>query len=402
MAIITVVTGSYCHGDEIIKEVSKRLNYRRIDTDLPEALSRRYDINHDLAQRVLACEELNFPDISQKQKKIVGYIETTLAELLLEDNVIVGGCTGYMIPGNIPHVLKVCIIANQDFRVSQAVASENISESEAVASIQENDKRLSGWANYFTQHSAYDEKIFDIVIPMQSTSVQNAIDDICRQAMTDALQTTDYSRLIAADFHLGAQVKLACTQAGHDVNVLAENGRVNIEINEQPLWMSKLESKLKSIASDIPGVKSVETRMGPKSAPPSLNPWDRVDIPPKILLVDDEKEFVHTLSERLKTRNIDSVVAYDGEMALGMVKENVPDVIILDLMMPGIDGIETLRQLKRMHPQIQVIILTGHGSDREKEMAEELGAFAYLHKPVNINDLAKKMKEAYAARKDRE
>jgi DNA-binding NtrC family response regulator len=113
------------------------------------------------------------------------------------------------------------------------------------------------------------------------------------------------------------------------------------------------------------------------------------------LLVDDEKEFVHTLSERLSTRNLESSIVYNGEEALDFVKNDEPDVMVLDLKMPGIDGIEVLRRVKREHPNVEVIILTGHGSDKEESLAEELGAFAYLHKPVNIDLLAQAMKEAY-------
>ncbi|MFH2048559.1 MAG: response regulator, partial [bacterium] len=116
---------------------------------------------------------------------------------------------------------------------------------------------------------------------------------------------------------------------------------------------------------------------------------------PKILLVDDEKDFVETLSERLRTRNLESSVVYDGEQALEFVKKDAPDVMVLDLMMPGINGIEVLRKVKKEHPNVEVIILTGHGSKQEEETAEDYGAFAYLRKPVNIDLLARVMNEAY-------
>lgn len=118
-------------------------------------------------------------------------------------------------------------------------------------------------------------------------------------------------------------------------------------------------------------------------------------MPSKILLVDDEKEFVQTLSERLLTRNLESSVVYNGEEAIEFVNKDEPEVMVLDLKMPGIDGIEVLRRVKKEHPKVEVIILTGHGSDREESLAEELGAFAYLHKPVNVDLLAKVMREAY-------
>ncbi|MEZ5359622.1 MAG: response regulator [Candidatus Zixiibacteriota bacterium] len=399
MAIITIMSGSYCHADDIIKGVAQRLGSSRISEILPEEVAKRFETSAESVQSFLDGTPPDFNKLSKKQIRLLGFIETTLAELILADNVIVDGRVGFMIPGNIPHALKVCIIANHDFRIEQAAKIDNVSGDAAASRLLEYDTYLSKWSGHFTQHAAYDEHQFDVIIPMHNTTIDKAIEIICNQAESEAVQTTERSRKIAADFLLGAKVKLALTSAGYDVNVFAESGRVNIEINEQSLWMSKLENKLRSMASEIPGVTEVTTRMGPKSAPPSLNPWDNVDAPPKILLVDDEKEFVHTLSERLKTRNLESAIAYDGEQALDMVRNDVPDVIILDLLMPGIDGIETLRRLKEMNPDIQVIILTGHGSDRERETAEELGAFAYLHKPVNINDLARKMKEAYAVKR---
>ena len=117
-------------------------------------------------------------------------------------------------------------------------------------------------------------------------------------------------------------------------------------------------------------------------------------MPSKLLLVDDERQFVQTLSERLRLREIGSVIAYDGESALTMIKEEEPDVMILDLKMPGIDGIEVLKRVKQTNPRIEVIILTGHGSEADKEMCMQLGAFAYLQKPVDVNVLSETIKRA--------
>lgn len=115
----------------------------------------------------------------------------------------------------------------------------------------------------------------------------------------------------------------------------------------------------------------------------------------KILLVDDEKEFVHTLAERLETRGLKPAVAYDGEEALARVKEDEPEIMVLDLRMPGMHGMEVLRHVKRDHPDVQVIILTGHGSEADQELAGELGASDYLQKPVNLKRLMDAMKMAY-------
>ena len=114
----------------------------------------------------------------------------------------------------------------------------------------------------------------------------------------------------------------------------------------------------------------------------------------KILLVDDEKQFVDTLSERLGMRGFEARVAYDGPEALKAV-EQPTDVIVLDLRMPGMDGFEVLRNVKKSNPQVQVIILTGHGGDAEEQTAYRMGAYNFLRKPMDIDELLSSIRMAY-------
>jgi DNA-binding NtrC family response regulator len=118
----------------------------------------------------------------------------------------------------------------------------------------------------------------------------------------------------------------------------------------------------------------------------------------KVLLVDDEEEFVQAIAERLKMRNLGPEVALDGEAALEVVKDEVPDVMVLDLRMPGIDGLEVLRRVKKNYPKVEVVVLTGHGSEKDEEEARRLGAFDYLQKPVEIDTLVTTLKRAYQKR----
>jgi len=120
----------------------------------------------------------------------------------------------------------------------------------------------------------------------------------------------------------------------------------------------------------------------------------------KILLVDDEHEFITTLAERLELRGITARVVFDGESALSAVAESEPQVMILDVLMPGIKGLEVLERVKRSNPRVQVLLLTGHGSTRDGIEGMRLGAFDYMMKPLNIDTLIEKMESAidYAAK----
>jgi DNA-binding response OmpR family regulator len=118
----------------------------------------------------------------------------------------------------------------------------------------------------------------------------------------------------------------------------------------------------------------------------------------KLLLVDDEENFVNTLAERMKMRDVPSKVVYSGEAALEALKTNEPDVMVLDLRMPGIDGMEVLRNVRKTNPTVRIIILTGHGTDLDEDEARKLGAFYYHKKPIDIDELLGTVKKAYRDR----
>jgi DNA-binding NtrC family response regulator len=116
-----------------------------------------------------------------------------------------------------------------------------------------------------------------------------------------------------------------------------------------------------------------------------------------VLLVDDETPFVETMTKRLTKRNLSVQTAFSGYEALDKLeKENGVDVVILDVKMPGMDGIETLREIKKMRPLTEVIMLTGHATVETAIEGMKLGAFDYLMKPCNIEQLMAKVQEAKA------
>ena len=120
----------------------------------------------------------------------------------------------------------------------------------------------------------------------------------------------------------------------------------------------------------------------------------------KVLLVDDEEEFVKTLAERIEMRDLKSDVALNGESALEIMDEAPSDVMVLDLKMPGIDGLEVLRRTKKAYPGVQIIMLTGHGSEKDEQEARRLGVFEYLKKPVDLEKLMRTITAAYRSKLD--
>jgi DNA-binding NtrC family response regulator len=114
----------------------------------------------------------------------------------------------------------------------------------------------------------------------------------------------------------------------------------------------------------------------------------------RVLIVDDEEELVTTIVERLQLRGIQAQAATDGETALKIIEEDPPQVVVLDVMMPGIGGMEILNRMKARNLQIPVILLTGYGSTEQGVEGMKQGAFDYLMKPCDLNNLISKIREA--------
>ena len=122
---------------------------------------------------------------------------------------------------------------------------------------------------------------------------------------------------------------------------------------------------------------------------------------PFVMLVDDEVPFVETTTKRLTKRNIRVLTAFGGQEALDTLSKNRNvDVVILDVKMPGIDGIETLREIKKAYPLMEVIMLTGHATVESAIEGMKLGAYDYLMKPCDIEQIVLKVAEATKKKRD--
>lgn len=115
----------------------------------------------------------------------------------------------------------------------------------------------------------------------------------------------------------------------------------------------------------------------------------------RLLLVDDEADFLNTLLKRMKRREVNAHGVTSGEAAISWLASNPCDVVILDVRMQGMDGIETLQAIKSRHPLVEVIMLTGHASMEVAIEGMEMGAFDYLMKPMDMDELLYKAEDAY-------
>ncbi len=118
----------------------------------------------------------------------------------------------------------------------------------------------------------------------------------------------------------------------------------------------------------------------------------------RALFVDDETEYLQTAIKRMKKRGMDVTGVSSGSEALAILSEQAMDVVVMDMRMPGMDGIQALREIKQRYPLVEVIMLTGHASMEAAIQGMELGAFDYLMKPIDIDELIYKIQDAFQKR----
>lgn len=396
MPVIGIFSGTFCEQKPVVQELQKQTGYEIVlDSDIISTASDLCDIGENKIERAFSAKTSIFNNFTHEKERSIAHMRLAVAQRLVKDNVVFSGFSSQLIPKTISHVLRICLIADLKFRKKTAMAEKQLSEKDAVALIRKQDEdRALFVQTIFETADPWDASLYDMVIPMDKTDVKQVVSTIHDHLTTELLQPGETSKRAARDFLLAATVGAALTREGHNVEVDARDGAVTITINKHVLMLTRLEEELKSIASRVPGVSSVSTRVG--KAYHQADIYRKVDFqaPSKVLLVDDEREFVQTLSERLLMRDMGSAVAYDGESALKLVNDDEPEVMILDLKMPGIDGIEVLKRVKTTRPEIEVIILTGHGSEADRKVCMDLGAFAYLQKPVDIAVLTETLQKA--------
>jgi len=397
MSVITVFSGIFCGEQDIIADVIASTGYRSvIDNDILSRAENISGVSKDKLRRAFSSKTSVFNKFTQEKECSIACLRLAAAELLAEDNLAVCGFSGLLIPKDINHVIRICLIAEMKYRIRRAIDKEGGSEKEAKKAIRIDDGDRAAWTDtLFGQSDPWENSLYDIVIPMNKMDIAKAGALIEGNMLKDIVRPTLESQKAVKDFLLAAKVEVALCEQGHIVSVSATDGAVTLSINKHVLMLSRLEDELKSLAEKVPGVASVQTQVGKDYHRSNIYRKHSFEVPSKVLLVDDEREFVQTLSERLQLRDMGSAVAYDGESALSMIQEDEPEVMIIDLKMPGVSGLEILKKVKATRPQIEVIVLTGHGCETDRKQCMDLGAFAYMQKPVDINLLSEALKKAH-------
>ena len=264
-----------------------------------------------------------FNKFTREKELAISCLKQALAKLIPDDDVLVTCFCGQLIPSTVNHTLRVCLIASLKYRIAAASREKGIVDKDAAKLVQKREEDCAAWMDrLFNQNDPWDASLYDIVIPADKMKPAEAASLIADNALSDVVRLTDGSKQALADFRLAVGTEIALAREGHYVDVSAKDGLITITINKHVMMLNRLKDELKSIAEQVPGVRAVQTEVGKGFHKSDIYRKHNFEMPSKVLLVDDEREFVQTLSERLIMRDMGPAVAYDGESALNLIKED--------------------------------------------------------------------------------
>lgn len=396
MSILTITSGLYSNAGETVSNLSEKLNRKIItDADIIEKTHQTTEISLSTLQKIIESKPIAFNDFTHEKEKCLAAIKKTISDFTCSGDYIFHGILGHLIPSEISHVMKVLIITDKKTRTQNGITLHGLSEKEALKNMDHADKIAALWTNTLLSKKAWDESLYDIVIPTDKLDSQASVNLILKHIEKLLANKEDLIKKEIADFKLNSEVDVVLSEIGQGLFAKTDSGNVIVTIDKKVMMLTRLQQKIMSAVQKIPGVLSVETTIGRNYYKGTIIRNYEFETPLRILLVDDEKDFVQTLSERLKMRQFTSEIAYNGQEALDFTDQEDTEVMVLDLKMPGIDGFEVLKKIKQTKPDIEVIILTGHGTEKDRQTCMDLGAFAYLQKPADIDLITDTMKRAY-------
>ena len=378
----------------IIGELSSTLTLKvYTDDNLFGETAARFGGDPERLRKMMYGRTSVFNQFTLEKEKAVNMFRVVLAEKLSAPvQYLFHGFLTSLIPAQVTEVLRVLVVDKKEGRIERGIQM-GLSKSEVKKKIRNHDISAFSWTDFLFGKEAYDSTLYDLVIPVDDKHHREITKEILSCFHRTSVLRTPESQSAVLDMKMMAEIESLLLNNGHKIGVKAKAGNVTLIIQNSVLNFNGLKQDLTALIKQIPGISEISIEKH-KSYVESVYRQQKFELPSKVLFVDDEREFVQTVSQRLISRDVGTYGVYDGQQALDLIVEDRPEVMVLDLKMPGLHGIEVLRQTKEIAPEIEVIILTGHGTTKDMEECMKLGAFAYMNKPVNIEELSATIKAA--------
>jgi len=299
MPIVSLFCASHCHGDEIADQISQNFGCDCIDNEILELASSRFNVDcHKLLRSIHGPTSI-FNNITRERELCIEYIRIAFAEKLKQGDFIYSGFAGHLVSDKVKNILRVGIIANNDYRIRQAVKHDGLSEKEALHRIEVDNKQRFEWTNYLYNSNPWNQALYDVKIPIHIMPVDRAVELICQQAENPVLESSENVMQDIDDQITKSKVKILLISKGYNVDVSCVDGMVTVLVNKFTLRLERLKNKVAKLVQSSLGIEDVEIRAGSGFNRPRISPYD-FELPSKASPGDDEKEYVLTISKRLQ------------------------------------------------------------------------------------------------------
>jgi CheY-like chemotaxis protein len=394
MSSIALFPCTFTGGAGIIGELSINLDLRvYTDANLFSDTVAVFGGSVEKLKKLMYSKTSVFNQFTLEKEAAVSMFRKILSERLQEHgHYLFYGLHTSLIPPNVTEVLRVLVVDKKKPRAARG-EKDGLTPREIKKRIKSHDVSAFAWTDFLFGKEAYDPSLYDLVLPVEGRDHRAITEEILKFFHKTSVLRTKESQVAVKNLKTRAEVELALLKKGHNLPVTADGGKITITVENSVFNFGGLQKELTELAGEVAGVEEVELKKS-KTYAENVYRQQKFDLPSKVLFVDDEREFVQTVSQRLISRDVGTYGVYNGEEALEIINEDRPEVMVLDLKMPGLHGLEVLRRTKEIAPEVEVIILTGHGTVKDEHECMELGAFAYLNKPVDIEQLSATIKEA--------
>lgn len=395
MSSIAMFPCTFTPVAEVAEQIAKKLGLQMYnDKDLMFDTAQKYNVSVDKLEQALYGKTSVFNQFTLEKEKTINQLKAVLGEkLAVQEHCLYYGYMALLLSPKISHVLKVLLVAAKKSRIEKGIAS-GLTQKESKKIVHADDVKAYGFSDFLYKKEPFDSSLYDLVAPVELKSEDDLVEIVCRYYHKTSLLPSPKSLQGIRDMMVEVLAESRMLEAGHKLDIHFDDGDLLIKVEKSVFNFDKLVAELTGLAKEIEGVKKVTVEKS-YNYNDSIYRRQRFDLPSKVLFVDDEKEFVQTVSDRLISRDVGTYGVFNGEDALDLIREDRPDVMVLDLKMPGMYGVEVLRKTKEIAPEVEVIILTGHGSNQDMLDCMELGAFAYMNKPIDIEELSATIKAAY-------
>ena len=258
MSVITISRGSYSHGQEIAEKVADRLGYDCISRDFLIEASKDFNIPEIKLFEAIHDASTILGRFFTRKEKYIAYIQLAILKNLKRNNVVYHGFAGHFFVKDIPHVLKVRIIADMEERISIMRERNGVSRKEAIKYIHKLDEQRRKWSQQLYGIETSDPSLYDLVINIGQLSIDSAVEIICRNIGLKRFQNVPESNQKMEDLCIAAAAKAFLIDLKSDIKVMAQNGLVRVWANTTETRKIKLEKEMKKIASTIPGIRNLQ------------------------------------------------------------------------------------------------------------------------------------------------